>query len=335
MMRVLFAVRPGELEIGHIPIPRPREYEALVRMEACAICNSTDHKLMMNEFVPGPFPVALGHEVIGTVVEAGDGVVNFKPGDTVFRQTLGDEHIPGEGRSCWGGFAEYGLVTDLWAKEGVCYGPSPLPHSQQKLLIDVPTALGCAMITLMETLDCISEIGVSGKKVAVVGTGPVGQAFALFARLLGAEVTFAFGRRRRYEDRFLRLCRCDGYVVGDEYPAQVRDTLEQGGFDVVMEAVGSKEALERCLELAGSRGGVYAYGIPPLSCPYTPEQLEGGRVKNVGAREGRVQAKLVEFIRAGEVKLGDWVDCVLPMERYEEAFRLVESKEAQKVVLVP
>ena len=93
------AVAPGETALGDLEVPAPGDFEALVRMEACAFCNSTDVKLAHNEFVPGTFPVVLGHEVISTVVDVGPKVRNFKPGDRVFRQRLRDEHVQGEGRS--------------------------------------------------------------------------------------------------------------------------------------------------------------------------------------------------------------------------------------------
>ncbi len=334
-MRALLALTPGVLGLEELPVPRYGEYEALVQMSACAICNSTDHKLLMNEFFPGIFPVALGHEVIGQVVEVGAKVKSFKPGDRVFRQRLRDTDVPG-GRSCWGGFAEYGVVEDLWAKEGIPYGNAALPHDQQKLLLDVPPPQASAMVTLMETLDCLMTCRVgNGMNVAVVGSGPVAQAFTLFARLLGARHVYAFGRRDVYSDRFTGVCRANGYVVGDDYPAPVEKIISNGGFDVVMEAVGSVAALNRCLALAGANGSVCIYGIPPASTPYQSEQTERPGIQWVGAMEGRAQRRLVQFIESRAVHLDDWVSHVLPLEQYQQAFDLVSSKEGSKVVLTP
>jgi threonine dehydrogenase-like Zn-dependent dehydrogenase len=334
-MRAVLATQPGVLGLGELPMPSYDEYEALVQMEACAICNSTDHKLLTNEFFPGAFPVALGHEVIGRVVEVGSKVTSFKPGDRVFRQRLRDADVPG-GRSCWGGFAEFGVVEDLWAKEGLPYGNASLPHDQQKLLLAVPAPQAAAMITLMETLDCLVTCRVgTGMSVAVVGSGPVAQAFALFARLLGAKTVYAFGRRAVYTERFTRVSRVDGYVVGDEYPAEVEKIVSSGGFDVVMEAVGSAAALDRCLALSGTTGAVCIYGIPPKSAPYRTEQTERPGIQWVGAMEGRAQRRLVQFIDSRTVRLEDWVSHVLPLAQYQQAFDLVESKEGTKVVLVP
>ena len=334
-MKAVMALRPGVLGLGELPVPTPGEYEALVRMEACAICNSTDHKLLINEFFSGAFPTVLGHEVVGTVVETGPKVANFKAGDRVFRQRLSDQHVPG-GRSTWGGFAEYGVVVDEWAKQGVAYDPAVLPHDQQKLLLNVEAPLATTMITLMETLDCIPTCGAaSGKSVAIVGSGPVGQAFAMFAKLQGAGPVYAFGRRASLAQRFADVTHCDDYVIHAAGDKGVQRIIAQGGFDIVMEAVGSVDAMTQCLELAGKKGKVFAYGIPPDSNPYRKDQLAHANVQNAGAKEGRVQARLVAYISAGKVRLQDWMDACLPLEEYQHGFDLVTQKKANKVVLAP
>jgi threonine dehydrogenase-like Zn-dependent dehydrogenase len=328
------AMTPGVLGLGELDVPNSGPFQALVQMEACAVCNSTDHKLLDNEFFSGTFPVVLGHEVVGRVVDIGPGVTSFRPGDHVFRQRLSDDHVPGEGRSCWGGFAEYGLVEDVWAKQGVPYGDPSLPHDQQKLLLDVPPALATGMVTLMETLDCLATCGGTSGPVAIVGSGPVAQAFAMFAKALGAGPVYAFGRRSLYADRFATVSKADGYVVGDDYPAEVRRMIADGGFPLVLEAVGAEAALDTCRTLAGTQGRICIYGIPPASAPYRPDQLDD-RTAFVGAVEGRAQQQLVDLIEAGKVDLEDWVSHTLPLTDYQRAFDMVASKAALKAVLVP
>ncbi|MHB0937854.1 MAG: zinc-dependent alcohol dehydrogenase [Armatimonadota bacterium] len=334
-MKALLASAPGVLSLGELETPVPGEYDALVRLDACAFCNSTDHKLLLHDLFTGPLPIALGHESISTVVEVGAKVVNFKPGDRVFRQRLADSHVPG-GCSRWGGFAEYALVTDEWARQGKPYGPDALPHDQQKLLLDVAPPLASAMVTLMETLDCAISSGVTpGISFAVVGSGPVGQAFAMFARQLGAGPVYAFGRSAGRAERFARVSGCDGYITGTDFPAEVRRLVDAGGFDLVIEAVGSADALDTALTLGGARGRVCVYGVAPDSNPYRDEQLTRPNVTRVGACEGRAQARMVEMVEQGGVRLEDWVSHVLPMTEYQRALELVTVEKADKVVLVP
>ncbi len=336
-MKAVMAIQPGVLAMGDLPMPEPGEYEALVRMDACSICNSTDHKLLHGEFFSGTFPVVLGHEVVSTVVEVGPRVEHFRPGDRVFRQRLGDHHVPGEGRSCWGGFAEYGLVIDEWARQGVAYGPDPLPHDQQRLLADIDPAAATVMITLMETLDCCITCGVTAHSaVAVVGTGPVALATAKCAKLLGAAPVVVFGRRPEHADRFHRIGGADDYVAARPWDAQVNRIVKQGGFDVVIEAVGSVEALDLAIELAGGEGRVGVYGIAPGSAGYRESQLQRSNVALVrGVKEGRRQAQLLAWIDAGRLALDEWITHRVPMTAYRQAFDLAHQGDTLKVVMLP
>ncbi len=253
-----------------------------------------------------------------------------------FRQRLYDEHVPGEGRSCWGGFAEYGLVADEWARQSVPYGSASLPHDQQKLLLDVEPGLAAGMVTLMETLDCIAECGAApGRSVAVVGSGPVGQSLALFARLLGAGPVFAFGRSPGHAARLEQVSRIDGYIAGTDFPAEVESIIAGGGFDVVVEAVGAAAALDTCVRLAGSDGQVRVYGVAPGSDPFASEIMDRDNVSTVGAKEGRAQARLAGYVESGDVDLEDWVSHRLRLGDYRQAFDLVEAKEVLKAVLIP
>ncbi len=191
------------------------------------------------------------------------------------------------------------------------------------------------MITLMETLDCAANTChvKPGHSVAIVGTGPVGQAFALFARLLGADSVHVFGRTNRALERFQQIGRCDSFTIDDEYTPDARRILDSGGFDISIEAVGSPDGLQKAFILAGSKGVVYVYGVCGDDDPFQQEILARNNVKQAGATEGRIQQRLVNFIEAGRVDLNDWGSHILPLSACQEGFDLVRHKEAVKVVL--
>src|SRR6516164_9499030 len=73
-----------DVRIESVPIPEAAPGELIVRVGAALTCG-TDLKVFRRGYharmiVP---PALFGHEMAGTVVEAGDGVNNFKPGDHV------------------------------------------------------------------------------------------------------------------------------------------------------------------------------------------------------------------------------------------------------------
>lgn len=330
-MKGLFVLQPGQLAIEELPQPVPGPFQALVKTEACAICNSTDTKLIYGEFFPGTWPLLLGHETVGRIVAVGDKVRNFKLGDRVLRGNISDQQVGvPSGRSCWGGFAEYTLVTDVWARDEKPYRPES--HAQQVVPESITPVQATALIMLKENLSLLHNSDVAGRTVAIVGTGPAAQSETIFARELGAKTVVVFGRSNRQEAR-LRALGADAYVVGDEKPEAVRAVMAQGGFDRVIEAVGSREALTRCLELVSADGKVCVYGIPPESEPYDPAGQSDPRVIWPKVAEAEANEQLLQLVAKGEVRLDEWISHVLPWQEFQQGFDLVWDKVANKVVL--
>ena len=343
-MKGLFVVERDRTEVLELPEPEIGPYEALVQVEACGICNSTDWKIIEGEFVSGSYPILLGHESCGRVIAVGDKVRSFQVGDRVLRSRLEDSHVPYPGgRSCWGGFVERAIVTDHWAEQGAAYNAFgcsvSAPHPQQIVPTHWTPAEAVASITLKETLSCLSNSDVgSNHSLAIVGTGPVGQTLALFAVLSGIRPVVVFGRRPQWAEAFARLG-VDGYVAGadtlhpEDVPPGVQDILDGGGFDRAIEAVGARSALSRCLEVVKADGRINLYGIAPESEPYLPEEEGDPRVFRGRVAEAEVHEQLLELVEQGRVNPADWISHQMPWTEYSRGFDMVARKEANKVVL--
>lgn len=331
-MKGIFAVRKGELGVLDIPDPKPGPFEALVRVKACGLCNSTDWKLLEGEFFPGSFPILLGHEALGEVIDLGEGVKNFRLGDHVLRGRLEHEHLGIEGgRSLWGGFAEKVLVTDVWARKGVAYGV--FPHPQQIVPRDIPAPQGAALINLKETLSCLQRTEVQpGQSLAIVGTGPVAQALALMAQLQGIRPTVVFGRRTEAARAFEQFGLA-AFVTGDALPSAAEDLMKRGGFDRVIEAVGSRDALRTCLRIAAKNGRINIYGVTPESEPHDAEDARDPRVFRSDVVEAEAHEQMLEWVRAGDVRLTDWFSHIMPWTEAQRAFDMVRGKVANRIIL--
>jgi alcohol dehydrogenase, propanol-preferring len=82
------------------PTPRPGASEALIAVKACGVCR-TDLHILDGELADPKLPLVPGHEIVGTVVEAGAAVTALKPGDRVGVPWLG--HVCGRCAYCLGG----------------------------------------------------------------------------------------------------------------------------------------------------------------------------------------------------------------------------------------
>ena len=111
-MRAVAVVEPGRVELVELEAPQPGPYQALVRTDVAALCNSTDSKQVAGRF-PGveQYPLVLGHETSGTVVQVGERVRSFQVEDRVIGGLLFEFSDP-RYSSGWGGFCDYNLVND-------------------------------------------------------------------------------------------------------------------------------------------------------------------------------------------------------------------------------
>src|SRR5690606_8329351 len=81
--RAAVAFAPGQpLQIVEIDVAPPKKGEVLVKITHTGVCH-TDAFTLSGDDPEGLFPVVLGHEGAGIVVEVGEGVTSVKPGDHV------------------------------------------------------------------------------------------------------------------------------------------------------------------------------------------------------------------------------------------------------------
>ncbi|BBG01391.1 MULTISPECIES: zinc-binding dehydrogenase [Pseudonocardia] len=80
---------PEQIEIEHIPVPRPGPGDVLIRLEASAV-NHVDLFVRSGAYrTPIPFPFVIGRDAVGTVAATGSDVTAFAPGDRVWCNSMG------------------------------------------------------------------------------------------------------------------------------------------------------------------------------------------------------------------------------------------------------
>jgi L-iditol 2-dehydrogenase len=337
-MKAVLVTEPGMYAVVHdLARPEPDPYQALVHIEACSICNSTDRKIIDRHFVSQiPLPLVLGHESVGTVISLGERVRSFELGQRVLRP--GASYPPEVGvASAWGGMAEYGLVTDTiaWQEDHPDERPNGQWAAQQIVPPEIPPTEATALITLKETLSASRAAGVGpDTSCAIVGTGPVAQTFAFWARYLGAPLVAVYGRRALWARTFLDLG-ADAYVAGDEVWTR-KALAPPERYDRVIEAVGSSTALQTALTLVAPGGLVGNYGVAPEDDVMPPAVQEGyaaGTIMTLPVREQDVHQEVLQLVQAGTLELSDWISHVMPLERVHEALKLLAQRQATKIVL--
>lgn len=118
------------LELAYMDVPSIKENEILVRVSACGVCH-TELDEIEGRTPPRRFPMVLGHQIVGTVVECGKAAKRFRIGDRVgigwINSSCGQcvfckdgrenlcEQFMATGRDVEGGYAEYTKVDENYA----------------------------------------------------------------------------------------------------------------------------------------------------------------------------------------------------------------------------
>ncbi len=193
-MRAMVLERSGRpLRPAELPVPAPGAGQVLLRVHACGVCR-TDLHVVDGELPEPKLPLIPGHQIVGTVVAAGEGAGRFAPGRRVGVPWLGwtDGSCPycrsGRENLCDrarftgyqldGGYAEYAV-----ADERFCFPiPDGFPDLQAAPLL-------CAGLIGYRALVAAGE----GERLGIYGFGAAAHIIAQVARHEGRRV-FAFTR---------------------------------------------------------------------------------------------------------------------------------------------
>src|SRR4051812_40961635 len=251
MLAVTFQ-EPGRVTVEERPDPTlVAADDAVVRIDASGVCGSDLHIYHGRVQIEPGFTI--GHEYVGTVVAAGDGVTGVSVGDRV----LGTFHTAcGTCFFCRKGIYQkcdearvFGHGATLGSLEGTQAELALVPHANMTLR-RVPEGLsdGAALFAgdVMGTgYHGIVAAGLRpGDTCAVLGLGPVGLCAVMAARAAGAARVIAVDT---VEDR-LAMARTFGaepvHLTEQDPGRAVKEATEGRGVDVAVEAVGDARALD-------------------------------------------------------------------------------------------
>jgi len=253
-----------DVRIEQVPIPRAAAGELVVRVGAALTCG-TDLKVFRRGYharmiVP---PALFGHEQAGTVVEAGDGVESFKPGDRVV--ALNSAPC---GKCYFCLRSQENLCDDLLFNNGAYAEFIKIPERiVAKNTLVVPENVPLENAALTEPLACAvhgfeDSQPRKGDVVAIIGGGPLGLMILHVAALAGFETISIVKREGQVEAA--KALGATHVVQASTIRKAIRDTRaltpNDRGVDIAIEAVGLPEAWQEAVELVRKGGTVNFFG---------------------------------------------------------------------------
>jgi threonine 3-dehydrogenase len=341
-MRALAKVRPGPgAELVERPTPTPGPGEVLLHIEAASICGTDYHLFTWDDWaaenvVP---PRILGHELAGTVIGTGSGVTRVKEGDLVgveshlFDWTCaqcrrGDMHLCRNlrviGVHADGGFAEQVVIPEANAIES--------------------NGLDPAVVALQEPMGNAVHAAfaepIEGRSVLVTGCGPIGLCAVGIAKAAGASLVIATDTEP-YRLDLARAMGADLALDASDPGAEerIRDATGGDGVEVVLEMSGAAPALDQALRVAtrGARISLLGiFGEPPRIDLSERVIMQGLRLYGIyGRRIYDTWERTQALLRSGALDVSPIITHRLDLADWHQAFDLIASRHAGKVVLLP
>lgn len=342
-MKVLVVNEKHQLELRETPKPEIGPYDALVRIEACGLCGTTDRELIKGTqpyHNASHYPAILGHESVGRVVETGAKVKTFKPGMRVTRPYANLDNGPRHGLyRCWGGFAEYGVVRDRAAllADGDASALNDYTLLRQNVVPEgLSLSAAVAAMALAETASWLGHLpSLAEKTVCVAGSGSAGLSLALWSKLAGAAKVIVLGRRASRLAAAADFGADATVDVSGGNPSEAIRRLAPGGVDVFCEAVGQKDQVRLGLSVVRPGGIVAVYGVVPggyeISWKDVPPDV---RLMTPSADEHVRYNWVADLIRLGAVPVEKFMTRQWPLADFGQAFAALEKGEAIKGMLV-
>lgn len=334
----------GLVEIRDVPEPKiERDDDVLIEVKGVSVCGSDLH--IYNDAHPYWPPVTLGHEFSGVIVDMGKNVKGWRAGDRIVSETRTGSC--GVCYTCQSGYPQvceqkraYGIgVNGAFAKYVV--GPARLLHRlPDNIAFETAAAIEPAAICVSALLERCTLM--AGDAVLITGPGPVGLISLMLAKAGGARMVGITGRTSAEEIRFKKAAELGAdFIINTDKEDPVQTVLERThglGVDILVETSGGEKAISQAFEMVRRLGRVCALGIsgkPDIRVPYDRGVFKGLRYDFCFSSSWTSWERMIGLLSAGLLPLERVITHTLSLDRWEEAFRLLQSRQAVKIILIP
>ena len=339
MMWALVKEKPEQgLWMKRVPIPEVGPNDVKIKIRKSAICGTDVHIYQWNQWAQNTIPLGLtvGHEYVGEVVEVGEGVRGFRPGDLV----SGEGHITcGQCRNCLeghkencrdakgvgvnrnGAFAEYLVIpaANVWP----CH---PNIHEELYAIFD---PFGNATHAAL-------SYDMLGEDVLIPGAGPIGIMAAAVAKFSGARhVVITDMNPYRLELAKKMGATCAVNLRHENLENVMKGIGMTEGFDVGLEMSGSQAGLSDMIHHMKHGGNIALLGLqrPDSVLDLETVIFNGLNLKGIyGRKVWDTWYKMSTMIQAG-LDLTPVITHRFDIRDYEQGFAAMISGHSGKVIL--
>lgn len=317
---VIVGDAPRGVTVETWEVPRPGPGEVVVQTQAVGICAS-DLELVdgyLDSWMDITYPVVMGHEWSGDVVEIGPDVANVAAGDRV----TGCNDLGG---NRWFGLTHHGAAADRFVVPA-------------ELLYRLPDSMSYPQGALIEPFACafqgLAAIGGAdaSDSAIIIGGGTIGQCVLAAVRAMGARtlVSEPTAERREFATRMGADAVLDPTAAG-ELAEAAQEFTGGGGAHLVVEASGVAPGLASAFDFVGYGGRILFLGLCPD--PSIPAGIKYIQEKNLSIRGSTgappaIFPPALRFVEHSGLDLTPLVTTSYPLHEAPEAFEAARGSAA-------
>lgn len=334
---VNYAPEKGSVEIREIERSEIGPDDVLLEVANVGVCGSDLHQWTADHSWPVNYPVVLGHEFGGHIVEVGKSVANWRAGDRVVSETAAIINADNP-------MTRRGLYNLDPTRKGFGYGVNGAMTKYVKvpsrILHNIPESLPFEQACLTEPC-CVAYSAVvknariePGDRIVVLGPGTIGILCAAMARLCGAEVAIVGLEKDSHRLEIAKQYGCE-VIIGDAGPwAMARDGL---GCNGVVDAAGASVTLQIALDLVRPAGWIskVGWGPQPLNFSLDPLVQKNVTLQGSFSHNWPIWERVIALLSSGQLDVKPIIGGVWSIEDWHEAFEKMHSGEVVKSVLKP
>jgi threonine 3-dehydrogenase len=333
------AAAPG-FALGDVPVPTIGPSDVLIAVRKAGICGTDHHIYDWDTWAQRRIkpPLVIGHEFVGTIAALGEAVRGFEVGERVSAEghiscgvcllcRTGEahicEHVKIIGVDTDGAFARYIAMpaVNVWSLDDA-----------------IPDDFAAVFDPLGNAVHTVMAAGVSTKTVVITGVGSIGLMAIPVARAAGAASVYAID----VNPAKLALAeRVGADAVFDARDPNLLDEIARRtggvGADVLLEMSGSASAIDAGLHMLRNGGRAALLGIPPDDVKINLAEriiFKGLTVLGINGRKMfETWYQTEALVKSGRVDLRPIITHVVPFDGYKDAFALMQSGDAAKIVL--
>src|ERR1700751_2558346 len=346
MARTMKALRKVEaakgLRIESVPVPEVGHGDVLVRVKTASICGTDLHIYGWDRWSQGRIkpPVTLGHEFCGVVEKVGEEVTAVTPGDFVSAEMhvncghchqcrLGEAHICQNLRIIGidqdGAFASFVKIpaSNIWNLDPA-----------------IPEHYGAILDPLGNAVHTVLAGPIAGQTVLVTGCGPIGLMSIAVAKACGSSTVFATETNETRRAMAKKMGADVGLNPADpDSVARIMGETSGTGVDVLLEMSGNPAAIQQGFRALRAGGRASLLGIPTENVPLDLVQdviFKGATVQGIyGRRMYGTWVEMTALLKAGRLNLEPLFGERTPLEKFENAFAMLQGGLAGKVLMYP